>query len=182
MDYKSSQFLRFASAVIFILSILEIISIFTFLFTSFNLRLQNIIFIELLLSNSFPLKTKLVFLFFSVFIILALILSIIFYRFSFENMDELKYSKYLLMIGVFIFVFSYIKLEYIVLMGDSSISILTYIVRFEVALLTPSISPFYIAVIWNFFVIVICTYLTLAMILSGWALVDIIEKTKKKRN
>jgi len=97
-------------------------------------------------------------------------------------MDELKYSKYLLMIGVFIFVFSYIKLEYIVLMGDSSISILTYIVRFEVALLTPSISPFYIAVIWNFFVIVICTYLTLAMILSGWALVDIIEKTKKKRN
>ena len=62
---------------------------------------------------------------------------------------------------------SFIKLEYIVLLGKTGITIGGEIYTLQQALYTPIIAPFSMAVMWFFFYIVVCCYLTLGLIFAG---------------
>jgi predicted permease len=182
MDVKSTDFLKIASMIIFVLSLLEIISSIVLLFTPLNLRLEKLIPINLFLSEYFPVNGLIIVIFFLILNFFSLIFSVFFYQLSVSGIDDYKFSKYLLVIGLFLLTFTFIQLYYIVLWGDSLIQIGYYFIKFEDALFVPSIAPLYMVVIWNFYMVIICSYLTIGCVSSAWGLIDMLKFEKKGKD
>ena len=76
-------------------------------------------------------------------------------------------AKFLLLIGLFLIIGGFITMNFIVLLGNSNINTGVYNEMFQNALFSPSITPIFGAIMWFYFTVVICCFLTSGLIFGG---------------
>ena len=161
---KIKKVLRTFGAVFILLSIIELINIVLLWNSIFNLDGRKILFHELILtSNIFPSYAKFLFLFLICSIGFFLIVGILHWKIT-ANIDLYDKSKprQVLFLGVIVLAFSYIKLGYIIYFGSMRLN-LKQPRTFLSAVYNSNIVPFYVTVIWVFFISVVCCYLMIGL-------------------
>ncbi|MHA1149016.1 MAG: hypothetical protein ACTSR8_12330 [Promethearchaeota archaeon] len=99
---------------------------------------------------------------------LYLIIGLIFFKIGKnELIGENLLSKHLIVMGMMLFIITFCKLEYIVILANADLrKIMNY--TFQEALFDPAVAPYPIAaVLWFFFTAVVCAYLIEAIIITA---------------
>ena len=93
-------------------------------------------------------------------------------------------AKFLLLIGLFLIIGGFIKTNFIVLLGNSTINTGITTITLQDALYTPSITPIFGAIMWIYFTVVISCFLISGLIFGGiglkWMLLIQEEQTSNK--
>lgn len=167
-EQSIKKVLRTFGTVIIALSIIELISIILLWNSVFTLEGRKIIFHELILtSNIVPSYTKFLFFFLIGSICFFLIIGILHWKIA-SNIDLYDNSKprQLLFLGVIVLAFSYIKMGYIAYFGSIKLN-LKHSRTFLSAVYNSNIVPFYVTVIWVFFISVVCCFLIIGLFEGG---------------
>jgi hypothetical protein len=97
---------------------------------------------------------------------IALILSI--YRVAKKQIIEnYNLAKFLLLIGLFFVIGGFIKMSFIVLLGNNIVSTGSTTITFQNALYSPTITPVIGAIMWVYFIIVVCSILISGLIFGA---------------
>lgn len=98
--------------------------------------------------------------------------------------ENLTLAKFLLLIGLFLIIGGFIKTNFIVLLGSSSINTGLTTVTLQDALYTPTITPIFGAIMWIYFTVVVSCFLISGLIFGGiglkWML--LIQEEKSSTN
>lgn len=170
-EQSIKKVLRTFGAVFILLSIIELINVVLLWNSIFNLDGRKILFQELILtSNIFPSYAKFLFLFLICSICFFLIVGILHLKLT-ANLDLYDKSKprQVLFLGVIVLAFSFIKLGYILYFGSMKLN-LKQPRTFLSAVYNSNIVPFYVTVIWVFFISVVCCYLMIGLYEGGGGL------------
>ncbi|TFG06941.1 MAG: hypothetical protein EU539_06335 [Promethearchaeota archaeon] len=105
---------------------------------------------------------------------------------SYESIDHVLLAKYILLIGVLIIIFSYVKLSYITYMDRTMVNIgngdqITFkyfVFKFNAEIF----GPYDLWVAWTFFTAVVSLYLLIGLITSGGGLAWLLELTKETKD
>ncbi len=163
-----SNLLKGFSFVFITLSIVEIIDFILLgsLELSFNgqaMSFQDFIFS----SGIFPLNAVLIWVLLFLTTCCFLLLGFVLFKVAIKKSYEIKtLSKYLVVIGFFIMVASFLKLEYVIMINKTEIVMNNNAITFQSAISNPEITPFILAILWNFFIFVACTYVILGLIIT----------------
>jgi hypothetical protein len=169
--------------LIIILSIIELINTFLFLNTQVSINGDKIIIQKLIFSSKrLPITSSYIFIFLICTICIFLIMGFLLIRIiTKKTLEHSLIAKYLLMLGVLIIIFAFIKMGYIAYLekaqvdiGDQSISFKYFIWKYN----TSIIGPFDLLINWTFYTAVVCCYLVIGLIMSGGGLNWMLELTK----
>ena len=164
------------------LSAIELINIFLLLNTSINLYGRKMLFQDFMLNfDIMPLSG--IVLFFSIVcsIFVFLILGFLLLKTSSKKIVDNKLrAKKILILGVTILIFSFIKLAYVNFLGRIEIDISGKTRTFLHIITGSTFGPYYIIVIWLFFTGVICFTLMAGLVLGGLGLNWDIELKRKE--
>jgi len=154
------------------LSAIELISIFLLLNTRINLYGRKILFQNFILNYEImPLSGILLFFSFIISIFVFLIIGFLLLKTASTKITENKLrAKKILILGVLILVFSFIKLAYINFLGRTEILVGGKTRTFIHIISSSTFGPYYIIVIWLFFTGVVCYYLMAGLVLGGLGL------------
>lgn len=83
------------------------------------------------------------------------------------EIENLTLAKFLLLIGLFLIIGGFIKINFIVLLGNSSIDTGLTTVTLQDALYTPTITPNFGAIMWLYFTVVVSCFLVSGLIFGG---------------
>lgn len=187
MDEKGiKRGLKIFGTVFIILSIIELVSVVILWNATLNLEGRKILFQDLILtSNIMPSFAKYIFFFLVVSILFFLIIGVLHWKISSKiNFDDKTKAKQLLFLGVLILIFSFIKIGYITFLGRIRLNLKNPRTLLS-AFYNINISPFYVNVIWIFFITVVCCYLIIGLFEGGgglkWTLI-IQEKEIEEEN
>lgn len=86
----------------------------------------------------------------------------------------------MLMFGILILIFSFMKLGYITLLGRTEITIGGKLKTFQHIIFSANLAPFYVVVIWLFFTGVVCYYLMVGLVFGALGLHWILELEKEE--
>ena len=159
------KWLRIFTFAFIALLLLELVDLFLFGNIIITLEGEEIALARLLFSSEFLSYTDtLVYILLVLTSFLFLTLSIFLLRFSLKgNMENLKLSKILLMIGLLLLVGNFVKLEYIFFLSNSTIIYpLSTDYTFIQIIYDHSITPLFGAIMWMYFTIV-----SACLLLSG---------------
>jgi hypothetical protein len=162
MEYKKViKFLEIIGSIFIILSIIEIAYIILLNFTQFNIDVTPIILLEFIYSPSFiPFSGTLLWLFLNISMFCFLILGIFMYKTaSNKNIESGPLAKFMVVVGVIILLGSFVKMNYLVLLGKTMITTISGPVSFQLALFDSTITPVMPAIFWTFFISVNCCFL-----------------------
>jgi len=84
-----------------------------------------------------------------------------------NTLDDTILAKFLLLIGLFLIIGGFITMNFIVLLGNSTINTGITNIMFQNALYSPSITPIFGAIMWWFFTVVIYSFLVSGLIFGG---------------
>ena len=164
------KWLSIFSVSFFILSIVELLDLIIFsTVISMDLDGQqyniiNVIFQSGFMSIHAPLLWIFVLCVICAFI--ALILSI--YRVAKKQIIEnYNLAKFMLLIGLFFIIGGFIKMSFIVLLGRNIINTGLTAITFQNALYSPTITPVIGAIMWVYFIVVVCSFLVSGLIFGG---------------
>ena len=73
----------------------------------------------------------------------------------------------MLLIGLFFVIGGFIKMSFIVLLGNNIISTGSTTITFQNALYSPSVTPVIGAIMWVYFIVVVCSLLISGMVFGG---------------
>ena len=181
MDSKGvSRFLRIFSLSFVVVSIIELISVVVFHVTELNIGKE--IFVQDLLFGSglFPLSGTIMWILLILLISCFLLFGIVLRKVAKIDENRIRVlSRQLIVIGVFILIACYVKLEYIMLLSKTEILVNAKLINFEAALYNPSITPFYAAIIWISFTGIALGYLVFGLIITGGGIQWSVELQKK---
>ena len=169
MDEKSiKKVLRTFGTVFIVLSIIELINVVLLWNSIFNLDGRKILFQELILtSNIFPSYAKFLFLFLICSICFFLIIGILHWKITADiDLYDKSKPRQVLFFGVIVLAFSFIKLGYISYIGSMRLN-LKQPRTFLSAVYNSNIVPFYVTVIWVFFISVVMCYLMIGLFEGG---------------
>ncbi|NVM17093.1 MAG: hypothetical protein HWN80_05205 [Candidatus Lokiarchaeota archaeon] len=76
-------------------------------------------------------------------------------------------AKFLLLIGLFLIIGGFIKTNFIILLGNSTINTGITTITFQDALYTPTITPLFGILMWIYFTVVISCFLVSGLIFGG---------------
>ena len=183
------KWLKIFSVSFFILSVVELLDLI--LFSSLiNLTLDSTqynIFSLIFQSGFMTIHAMLLWI-----ILLCVICGFIVFSLSIFNVakkntiESPTLAKFLLLIGLFLIIGGFIKTNFIILLGNSNISIISD--TFLSALYSPSISATYIlgGLMWGYFTVVVGSFLISGLIFGGvglnWMLLIQEEETSNKKN
>jgi hypothetical protein len=169
MDEKAiHKVLKIFGSVFIFVSIIELISIVLLWNSTLTLDGNQISFQYLILrSKILPSYAKFLFLFLVISICFFIIVGILHWKMisKIDLNDDIN-SKKVFLFAVLILILSYIKMGYIAFLGSIMLKI-GYPITLQSAIYDDSITPFYVQVIWNFFISVVCCYLTIGIIEGG---------------
>ncbi len=98
-----------------------------------------------------------------------------------KSIEELLFAKHFLIIGMLLFILTFTKLEYLVILGNLKVSI-DENYTFQTALYSKELGAYPIGgALWFFFISVACEYCVIAIVTSGTALKWIIEIENKRK-
>ena len=166
------KWLSIFSVGFFILSIVELLDLIIFstvitMDLDGQLTIFNVIFQSGFMSLHAPLLWIILLCVICAFIVLALSI----YRVAKKQIIEnYNLAKFMLLIGLFFVIGGFIKMSFIVILGNNIISTGLTTITFQNALYSPSITPVIGAIMWVYFIVVVCSFLILGMVFGGFGL------------
>jgi len=76
-----------------------------------------------------------------------------------KNIESGPLAKFMVVVGVIILLGSFVKMNYLVLLGKTMITTISGPVSFQLALFDSTITPVMPAIFWTFFISVNCCFL-----------------------
>ncbi len=132
-------------------------------------------------STYVPLSATLIFIFLISSICIFFIIGLLILILSSRKIDNKSRAKSMLMFGMLILIFSFIKLGYITFLGRTEITIGGRLVTFQHIIFSANLAPFYVIVIWLFFTGVVCYYLMVGLVFGALGLHWNLELEKKEK-
>lgn len=166
------KWLSIFSVSFFILSIVELLDLIIFstvitMDLDGPLTIFNVIFLSGFMSIHAPLLW--IFLLCVICAFIALALSI--YKVAKKQIIEnYNLAKFMLLIGLFFVIGGFIKMSFITILGNNIISTGLTTITFQNAIYSPSITPVIGALMWIYFIVVVCSFLISGMIFGGYGL------------
>lgn len=166
------KWLSIFSVSFFILSIVELLDLIIFstvitMDLDGPLTIFNVIFLSGFMSIHAPLLW--IFLLCVICAFIALALSI--YKVAKKQIIEnYNLAKFMLLIGLFFVIGGFIKMSFITILGNNIISTGLTTITFQNAIYSPSITPVIGAIMWIYFIVVVCSFLISGMIFGGYGL------------
>ncbi len=103
-----------------------------------------------------------------------------------NTIKETVLSKFLLLIGLFLIIGGFITMNFIVLLGNSTINTGITNITFQEALYSSIHTPIFGAIMWNYFIVVIYCFLVSGLIFGGiglkWMLLIQEEESTKNQS
>jgi len=181
-----NAYLKFFSSCFIIVSIIELFMIIIFSMTELNIGKTMSLIDFLFASGLFPLSGIILYCFLIIITCCLLILGIVFRKVISKEINYKILSKYLIVLGLFVLISSFVKLEYIVLLSNKEVIVNAEAVIFEAILYNPVITPFYAAVLWISFSGIACGYLICGLIITAggiqWSSEIAREKVSESNN
>ena len=106
--------------------------------------------------------------------------AILFYISRKKEFQELNLAKYILMIGLFLMIGGFFKVAFLTFLGKTKITTGTITISFQEAIYFPSITPLLGAIIWMYFIGVVCSFLISGVIFGAVGLKWILNLQEKK--
>lgn len=163
-------------------SIMEFIVTLLFINLELNFDGDKVLIQEMLLDQSYLLLDGLfAWILLHVSIVLFMILGLVFIMIAKkDSIEEMLLAKHLIIIGMVLFILSFTKLEYIVILANQNVLIdKTY--TFESALYDPDVSPYPLAgSLWFFYISTCCAYLVLAILTTATAIKWVLELEEQR--
>ena len=169
MEHKKVlKFLKIISFIFIILSLIEIVIAILFNFTEFNFESDSIILYEFIYSaDIITLSGTLLWLFLNISMFCFLVFGIFVYRISKnKKIESRSLAKFIVVIGMAILMTSFVKMNFLVLLGKTSLSPGSDSIDFQKALYDLDITSLIPALFWNIFISVNCGFLTLGVIIT----------------
>lgn len=166
------KWLSIFSVSFFILSIVELLDLIIFstvitMDLDGPLTIFNVIFLSGFMSIHAPLLW--IFLLCVICAFIALALSI--YKVAKKQIIEnYNLAKFMLLIGLFFVIGGFIKMSFITILGNNTISTGLTTITFQNAIYSPSITSVIGAIMWIYFIVVVCSFLISGMIFGGYGL------------
>jgi hypothetical protein len=185
MEYHSvKKWVQTFGALFIVLSIIELINTFLFLNTRVKTNGNTIVMQHLIFnSGRLPITSFYIFIFLICTICIFLIMGLLLLRIiTKKTLDQSTIAKYLLILGILIIIFTFIKMGYIaylekaqVKFENQSLSFKYFIWKYN----TSIIGPYDLLISWTFYTAVVCCYLVIGLIISGGGLNWMLELTKE---
>ncbi len=181
------KWLKIFSVSFLILSIVELLDLI-FISSLINLNLdstQYSIISIIFQSNFMTIHAMLLWIILLCIICSFIILSFSIFRVATRNkIKDYILAKFLLLIGLFLIIGDFIKTNFILLLGNSTIKTGITTITLQDALYTPSITPIFGAIMWIYFTVVVSCFLISGLIFGGiglkWMLLIQDEETSKQ--
>ena len=173
MEEKHYRKVLITFGILFIaLSAIELFNIFLLMNTRINLYGKKMLFQDFIFNSEMvPLSGILLFFSFVTSIFVFLIIGFLLLKTSSKKITENRLrAKKMLILGVLILVFSFIKLAYINFLGRTELLIGGKTRTFQHIIFSSTLGPYYIVVIWLFFTGVVCFYLMTGLVFGGLGL------------
>jgi hypothetical protein len=178
MEKKPVLFVIKCSGIgILVLSLIEIFNLLILSITELNLGGTPLTILRLILeSGNFSFSRALIWIILGIVSSCFLLYGLLLFFFARkEAINNATLAKYLLVFGMIFLINSFIKLEYIVLLGKTEIPVGTELYSFQQVLYTSSITPPTTGLMWYFFTVVACCYLLCGLVYAGSGLSWIIK-------
>ncbi|TKJ18417.1 MAG: hypothetical protein CEE42_16490 [Promethearchaeota archaeon Loki_b31] len=182
------KWLSIFSVSFFILSIVELLDLIIFsTVISMNLDGQQFTIINVIFQSGFmSIHAPLLWIFLLCVICAFIALAISIYRVAKKQIIEnFNLAKFMLLIGLFLVIGGFIKMSFIVLLGNNTISTGSTTITFQNALYSPTITPVIGAIMWVYFIVVVCSFLVSGLIFGGvglqWMLLIQNEKVSQEK-
>ena len=165
------KWLSIFSVSFFILSIVELLDLIIFsTVITMDLDGQLTIFYVIFLSGYMSIHAPLLWIFLLCVICAFIALALSIYKVAKKQIIEnYNLAKFMLLIGLFFVIGGFIKMSFIVLLGNNIINT-GLNPTFQEALYTPTITSVIGAIMWVYFIVVVCSFLILGMIFGGFGL------------
>ncbi|MFX0140439.1 MAG: hypothetical protein ACFFDN_42765 [Candidatus Hodarchaeota archaeon] len=163
-------------------SAIQLFTIYLLMTTTINLYGKKMLFQDFIFNSTFvPLSGSLLFIFIIITVIFFLIVGILLLKISSKKIiDNTLRAKSMLMLGVLILIFSFVKLGYITFLNRTEINIGSEFRTFQHIIYSSNFGPFYIVIIWLFFIGVVCFYLMSGLVFGGLGLHWTLELQKQE--
>jgi hypothetical protein len=169
---KMIKFLKIIGIIFMSLSVIEIAFVISLNFTEFDLNGSPILLIEFIYGSSYiSLTGTVLWLFFISSIVIFLIVGFFIFKTAKKNtIDSKSLAKLMIVLGMAILLGAFVKMNYLVLLGKTSLSTGSGSVSFQTALYRFDITPLMPAIFWIFFISVNCFLLITALIITAFGI------------
>ncbi len=182
------KWLSIFSISFFILSIVELLDLIIFsTVISMDLDGQQFTIFNIIFQSGFmSIHAPLLWIFLLCVICAFIALALSIYRVAKKQIIEnFNLAKFMLLIGLFLVIGGFIKMSFIVLLGNNIINTGPTPITFQEALYTPTITPVIGAIMWVYFIVVVCSLLISGLIFGGvglqWMLLIQNEKASQEQ-
>ncbi|MFX1384228.1 MAG: hypothetical protein ACFFBP_17470 [Promethearchaeota archaeon] len=165
-----------------IISAIQLFTIYLLMITPINLYGKKMLFQDFIFNSTFvPILGTILFIFILMSVIIFLIIGILLLKISSKKIiDNTLRAKSMFILGVLILIFSFIKLGYITFLNRTEISIGNEFRTFQHIIYSSNFGPFYIVIIWFFFIGTVCFYLMSGLVFGALGLHWTLELQKKE--
>ena len=181
---KVLRFLEIIGSIFIIVSLTEIAYLILLNFTPFILDGNSVLLSEFIYSATiFPLSGTLLWLFVNISAVCFIIFGVFIFKLSSnKNIESIPLAKYIVVIGMVIVLGSFVKMDFLVLLGKTNITTTFTNISFQNALFDPSTTAIIPAIFWVYFISINCFLLISGLILTAigikWTLLQ--EKAEEK--
>ncbi len=182
---KMIKFLEIIGIIFMGLSAIEIEFVISLNFIEFVLNGSPILLSEFIYGSIYiSLTGTVLWLFFISSIVIFLIIGLYIFKTAKKNTIESKsLAKLMIVLGMAILLGAFVKMNYLVLLGQTSLSTGGDPVSFQTALYRFDITPLMPAIFWTFFISVNCFLLITALIITAFGIkwTQVIEQSETKK-
>ena len=185
MEYEAvRKWIKSFGFIFIILSIIELINTVLILNTQVSFKGKTYSVQELIFSSGrLPATSPYIFTFLICSICCFLIFGILLIKIVSYDIDHSLMAKYILVLGVLILIFSYIKMGYITYLEQAKLCLNGERITFRYFLWrynTSIIGPYSLLIAWTFYTAVVCCYLIIGLIVAGGGLSWTLETSKQQ--
>jgi hypothetical protein len=186
MEYEAvRKWLRSFGITIIVLSIIELINTLLILNTQVSFKGKKLLVQDLIYSSGrLPETSGVIFIFLNCCIACFIVFGYGLIKIiSYKDIDYTIMAKYILVLGVIIIIFAYVKMGYIayleqakIRLNGDSITFRYFIWKYD----TSVIGPYSLLISWTFYTATVCCYLIMGLIMAGGGLNWILELSKEQ--
>jgi len=187
MQYKVVTKCVVGLGIIFVaLSAIELVFMLLIALTEVYINGEMLLIQDLLLNQDLmPIEGIFLWIFIIMCICIFMVIGLVFIIIGIKkNLDGPVLAKYLTILGMFILVLSFIKLEYIVLLGKSelSFSMKNTLPKFQALLFNNDLTPIPTACMWIFLTAVVCSHLMAGLVVAASGINWTLEYERQKED
>jgi len=163
--------LKYFGLLIFISSSVELIIAILISLIPLKINLENLNFINYVLSENFPITGRISWILTIITPILFMLLGFLLYYIIFKKKINIEYlSKYMIVFGLILLIGTFIKLEYQYILQKQVVFIDSNNIFFIEVLINPISTPFLLLILWTIQTSIYCGYTVLAIVITAGGL------------